>query len=60
MFYGVLGGTGLMLAALTMLMAGQMLNSHLVTAGSQINNSANVDRMVAVRSRLPSARSTNP
>ena len=27
-FYGVIGGTGLMLAALTILMAGQVANSH--------------------------------
>ncbi|MHB2206570.1 hypothetical protein [Methylobacterium sp. CM6257] len=62
MVYGVIGSTGLMLAALTMLMAAQMLNSHLAI-GHAVDASALPDSAMGARkissSLQPAVRSTN-
>jgi hypothetical protein len=60
MFYGVIGGAGLMLAALTMLMAGQMANSHLTMASYQTNASALSGSAMAVRGGSSSVRGVTP
>ncbi|MCJ2124563.1 hypothetical protein [Methylobacterium sp. J-077] len=63
MFYGVIGGTGLMLAALTLLMAGQMASS-LRTIGHTADASSLSNAPVRAPGALPSpqlsARRTNP
>ncbi|MCJ2139570.1 hypothetical protein [Methylobacterium sp. E-066] len=63
MFCGVIGGTGLMLAALTVLMAGQMASSHRTTgyAADASSLSSTPVGATGVSSSLQSAvRRTNP
>ena len=63
MFYGVIGGAGLMLAALTMLMAGQAANSHKTIshlADASSLSSTQVGPPGASSFPQSSARRTNP
>lgn len=62
-FYGVIGGIGLMLAALTMLMAGQVANSHRTIShtADASSLSGNLTRSHAGSPNLqPSGHSANP
>ncbi|MCJ2051834.1 hypothetical protein [Methylobacterium sp. J-070] len=63
MFYGVIGGTGLMLAALTLLMAGQVANSHRTighTADTSSLSGSPTRSSAAAPNLQPSGQSANP